>query len=447
MAEPKVPETNIDRKRKASKSFETAIIIPVAPSKGPKEVLKEAKNLENSFTVKGSKQNESLAQTKKQYTGKVMVHGSGECGELGLGDEIISKKKPATLEVLNDKQIYQIAVGGLHNLALTTTGKIYSWGCNDQRALGRSGDETVPDLVEGLDGIPIIQVAAGDSISMALTKTGQVYAWGTFRDSTGIIGFNEKVEIQDIPILIKELENERAIKIVSGANHVFVLTIKQKLWTWGSGEQGQLGRRLLPRHKKHALTPHPLVLTKRLKSSGQIKDIFSGAYHAFALDSKDQLFSWGLNNYGQLGLDDRENRCEPQLVQNSQPGITFRQLNGGEHHSLALNNSGQVYSFGRGNYGQLGHGTEDDCLIPKMIKTFSEKSITQIACGDHHSLALSDSGELYAWGYGEMLQLGNGIESDEYTPHLVEAKILEKAKILEIQGGAQHTVLLVADIN
>jgi regulator of chromosome condensation len=406
---------------------------------------KPRRNAASALLANRRQQVQEFFRTQMRPIGMVMVHGGGECGELGLGDEITSKKKPAQLELLDDKQICQIAVGGLHNLALSINGKVYSWGCNDQRALGRGGDETVPALVQGLDHAHIVQVAAGDSISLALTSTGLVYAWGTFRDSTGILGFSDSAEIQETPILIKQLENKQIIKIVAGANHVFVLSIDHKLWTWGSGEQGQLGRKILLRHKKHSLTPHPLVLTKRQGSSGRIKDIFSGSYHAFAMDSNDRVFAWGLNNYGQLGVGDRENRSEPQAIQLTYPDVIFTQLEGGEHHSLALDRNGQVYSFGRGNYGQLGHGGEDDSLIPKRIMTLSGKSIIQIACGDHHSLALSKSGELYSWGYGEMFQLGNGLEADEYLPHHVEAKILENKKLLEIHGGAQHTVILSAD--
>ena len=410
----------------------------------PHITKKPRRSVTSSLLTSRRHQLQEFFRTQIHPTGMVMVHGGGECGELGLGDEITSKKKPTNLEILNDKQICQIAVGGLHNLALSANGKIYSWGCNDQRALGRGGDETVPALVQGLDNVTVVQVAAGDSISLALTSTGHVYAWGTFRDSTGIIGFSDGIEIQEIPTLIKQLENEQIIKVVAGANHVFVLSIDHKLWAWGSGEQGQLGRKILSRHKKRSLVPQPLVLTKRQGSSGQIRDIFSGSYHSFAIDSHDRVFAWGLNNYGQLGVGDRENRSEPQAIHLIYPNTIFTRLEGGEHHSLALDRDGQVYGFGRGHYGQLGLGNEEDSLIPRRIETLSGKSIIQIACGDHHSLALSKSGELYSWGYGEMLQLGNGLEADEYLPHHVEAKFLENMKLLEIRGGAQHTVILSA---
>jgi alpha-tubulin suppressor-like RCC1 family protein len=155
------------------------------------------------------------------------------------------------------------------------------------------------------------------------------------------------------------------------------------------------------------------------------------------------LFTWGLNNYGQLGLGDRDNRDEPQLVVDDVfLGKKLKQLDGGEHHSLALSENGDVYSFGRGNYGQLGHASEENCLIPKLVDTLSGRHVVKIACGDHHSLALTDSNELYTWGYGEMLQLGNGKEADETVPYHVESSSFGHSKLLEIHGGAQHTVLL-----
>jgi len=141
----------------------------------------------------------------------VYVFGKGEMAELGLGPAANARvvKRPRINHfLLPDKVgVVQMACGGMHSLALTKDGEVYSWGVNDQGALGRdtkweapikdadasdSEDEDVdinpkestPGLVEGFpEGINIVQVAAGDSISVAVTDEGFVYAWGTFRVS------------------------------------------------------------------------------------------------------------------------------------------------------------------------------------------------------------------------------------------------------------------------
>lgn len=111
----------------------------------------------------------------------VYVFGSGDCGQLGLGEDCEASPKPKLHRYFEDKQIVALSAGGLHTLALSAEGIIYSWGCNDEKALGHSAPEGIVAPVEGLDGIAITQVAAGDSISAALSKDGKVYTWGTFR--------------------------------------------------------------------------------------------------------------------------------------------------------------------------------------------------------------------------------------------------------------------------
>lgn len=85
-------------------------------------------------------------------SGDVFVFGSGECDQLGM-DEVYEKKKPALLKDLQDKSMVQVACGGLHTLVLTRSGDVYSWGCNDDGALGRTakdangGPENVPHKI------------------------------------------------------------------------------------------------------------------------------------------------------------------------------------------------------------------------------------------------------------------------------------------------------------
>ena len=132
----------------------------------------------------------------------MFVIGSGDCGQLGLGEEVLERSRPGKIAYFDDLNIVQVACGGLHNLALSQSGKVYSWGCNDQKALGREGAEMSPGPVEGLKNAFIVKVAAGDSVSVALTDKGRVFAWGTFRVNYFLMLefqwnfriFNEKVD-------------------------------------------------------------------------------------------------------------------------------------------------------------------------------------------------------------------------------------------------------------
>jgi len=111
----------------------------------------------------------------------MLTFGQGDFGQLGLGEEVTEKMRPAAISVYQD--IIAIAAGAMHNVCLRKTGEVLTFGCNDDGALGRNtskeGSETVPLLVE----LPVkaIQVTAGDSHTAALLEDGRVFAWGTFR--------------------------------------------------------------------------------------------------------------------------------------------------------------------------------------------------------------------------------------------------------------------------
>lgn len=113
--------------------------------------------------------------------GIVLCIGQGDVGQLGLGPDVLEKTRPAA--VPNYENIVSIAAGGMHNVCLTKDGKVLTFGCNDEGALGRDtteeGTETVPNYVNLPD--KVIQVSAGDSHSAALLSDGRVFAWGSFR--------------------------------------------------------------------------------------------------------------------------------------------------------------------------------------------------------------------------------------------------------------------------
>ena len=113
--------------------------------------------------------------------GIILTCGQGDVGQLGLGEDVLEKTRFTTIP--DQTNIVSIAAGGMHNVCLTKGGKVLTFGCNDEGALGRNtseeGSETVPGFVE-LPG-SVIQITAGDSHSAALLEDGRVFVWGSFR--------------------------------------------------------------------------------------------------------------------------------------------------------------------------------------------------------------------------------------------------------------------------
>ena len=310
--------------------------------------------------------------------------------------------------------------------------QVYSWGCNDQKAIGRSGDEYLPAPILELASEHVVKVVAGDSSSFALTNDGRVYGWGTFRDSTGIIGFSPSVQIQEQPVVLTTLSGLGVIDLACGSNHVLALTANGNVFSWGSGEQGQLGRRILTRNRL-SLAP-----ARVLSGPRKAVRIYAGNYSSFVVLEDGQVLALGLNNYGQLGT-----RSDEETIWQFTSTVVSNvdMIAAGEHHSLFLK-KGSISSVGRNNFGQLGNGQTIDS---KTLVEPSLKNVTQIASGDYHCLALTGAGEVHSWGYGELGQLGTG-EEDKPLPTKVQGKALEGRKVYAIEAGGQHSLFLVSPL-
>ncbi|KAF9112001.1 hypothetical protein BGX27_004150 [Mortierella sp. AM989] len=405
----------------------------------------------HSATPGLKKSKSSLAQPdllpapgRESTPGRVYVFGTGDCAQLGLGEDVLSRKKPTNLAALNDEQIVDIAAGGMHNMALTAEGKLWSWGVNDQRTLGRSGDEYTPLPVEGLDHVKIVKVACSDSLTVALTEGGHVYTWGTFRSAEGILGHSKEKEVQELPTVVEGLKD--IVDIATGTDHVLALDARGMVYSWGNGQQMQLGRRIVARRMLNGLTP------ESVGAKGMVR-VGAGSYHSFAIDREGKAYAWGLNTFGQCGNEDPklENIPSVALIEGLK-SETFADIQGGEHHTIALTKDGKLYGFGRSDSHQLGlgyteePGLEDSSSHKKAVRhptlITGLPSIKAVSVGGNHTLALTQTGEVYAWGFGEMLAVGNGVEEDVETPLKLTGQQIEKCRVLKVAAGGQHSVIL-----
>lgn len=410
------------------------------------------------------------AASAKTQVLDVFVWGSGSMCELGLGPNAKTKevKRPRLNPFL--KNIVDFAVGGMHTLALDKDNQLWSWGNNDSGVLGRKiqggdklkdmddasdsdddGDlnefESTPGKVEFDFPAPVVQLAAGDNISLVLLSNGEVYGWGSFRNNEGYLGFSRKAKIQREPVKIEPLEH--IAQIVAGKDHVVALDVNGLVYTWGNGQQGQLARRVLSRDEMQVLEPRAIGIRR-------VKKIGTGECHSFAITSDDKVLVWGLNQYGQCGLPgvqdgamiDRPTEI-PQLRGKSVVSIT-----GGEHHTLALTSEGDVYVFGRYDMKEIGLEKSqlplDDCVVdehgnvramPIPMKHPSLTACKAIACGSHHSLAVSKSGIVFSWGFADTYAVGLGnLDDDVETPTNIFNTATKNHDILLLGAGGQFSV-------
>ena len=423
---------------------------------------------------------------------KVYVFGEGTAGELGLGTDkkCIDVKRPRLNANLDAEKVgvVQIIAGGMHNVALTHDNKILTWGVNDQGALGRdttwdggvkdidaaedsdSDDddtgmnpiETAPTEVyfsstEIPDGTRWVEVAAGDSCSFALTDDGKVYGWGTFRSNEGIFGFTHDTYIATRPIHIPELKNITSIK--AGANHALALDTKGAVFAWGSGQQNQLGRRVVERTKIEGLKPREFGLPKGKKA---IVSIETGGYHSFAISKTGDVYSWGLNNFGETGVMDNAGQddaviLKPQVVEGLK-GKTIISIKGGGHHSLCATSDGDCLVWGRLDGNQCGltkaviSQLPADSLIkderdqpriltvPTKIPTIQGKAAVVTACSDHN-IVITEEGKAYSWGFSANYQTGHGTIDDIPEARLIDNTAVKTTKLNGCTSGGQFSVV------
>lgn len=385
-------------------------------------------------------------------SGRVLVVGQGDVGQLGLGPDVFEKSTPALVPGVSD--VVDVVAGGMHTLCLTKSGEVYSFGCNDEGALGRTtsstdGSESTPGRVDLPE--PAGQISAGDSHSAALTASGVVYVWGNFRDSSGPMGLTNAGKPEEKPRRLMD----KGVQIASGSDHLAVLKEDGSLYTLGCAEQGQLGR--VPSYfslrggrkgVEYLLTPSRVALQQPKGCKSRALDaVWTGSYCTFVrLRENGTLYGFGLNNFHQLGVvGDEEGGVEftPRPL-TACLGHKWRKLSGGQHHTLLLSDDGEVFSMGRKEYGRLGHGADcPDQTRPKKLERLP--TCTDVSCGNVVSFAVSSAGKVYSWGMGTNGQLGHGDDEDVYEPKAMSGKAISARRALRVSGGGQHTVILAAD--
>jgi uncharacterized repeat protein (TIGR02543 family) len=323
------------------------------------------------------------------------------------------------------EEFRSVISGGKHSLAISTTGNLYAWGDNTHGQLG-DGTDTIKDaptlisftgLLEGmglLEGETIQQVSAGYEYSLALTTSGRLYSWGN--NGSGQLGYPFTSWRRPKLINFTGLDTGETIAhVAAGFRTSFAVTTSGNLYGWGSNGMGYVGDgtnvdRNIP----------TLIGFTGLTSGEKIKNISVGESHALALTTSGRVYAWGRNHYGQLGDNTLVDKSTPTLITFSGlDGLTIQQVSGGATHSLALDSAGRVYAWGDNSFNQLGDGTSNSRLIPTLI-SFSGLTIRKVLATTYHSLAITALGQVYGWGNNGFNQLGNNNRMSRNIPGLIQ---------------------------
>lgn len=359
--------------------------------------------------------------------------GHNHRGQLG-GLEGSRIKTPTPCEALSLLRPVQLAGGEQSLFAVTPDGKLFATGYGSGGRLGVGGSDSwaIPTLLGSLQHVFVKKVAvnSGGKHCLALTTEGEVYAWGEGED--GKLGHGNRMSY-DRPKLVEHLNGMSVADIACGSAHSAAITASGHVLTWGKGRYGRLG------HGDSEDQLRPKLVEALLGYRAIDIACGSGDAQTLCITDDDNVWSWGDGDYGKLGRGGSDGCKLPYKIE-SLAGLGVVKVECGSQFSVALTKSGAVYTWGKGDFHRLGHGSVDHVRRPKKVAALQGKKIISIATGSLHCVACSDSGEVYTWGDNDEGQLGDGTVTAIQRPRLVAA--LQGKHIVKVTCGSAHTLAL-----
>ena len=290
-----------------------------------------------------------------------------------------------------------ISSGGANSRALDSSGHLWAWGYNDAERLGDGTPSTRHIPLAVTPDRTYTTVSAGTHHSLALDSSGHLWAWGYNRD--GQLGDGTTTTERHTPVAVTP--DRTYIAVSAGTHHSLALDRSGHLWAWGYNSYGQLGDGTTTRRRA------PVEITP----DRTYTMVVAGWYHSLALDSTGHLWAWGYNSFGQLGDGTTTRRRAPVEIT---PDRTYAMASDASLESAGTGNlpadsvlsdrmSGIVENV-RATAGTVSR-TED-----------SYNTFKQVSSSSFHTLALDSSGHVWTWGSNSNGQLGDGTNTDRQTP-------------------------------
>ncbi len=378
--------------------------------------------------------------------GKVYTWGSNSYGQLGNGSETttytsvpicISEVEDSPLKGKNIVDIY----GSSTMIARDSDGKLYSWGYNKYGELGNgtTANSSMPICISDIEnstlkGKNIVDIYGGGSTMIAKDSNGKLYSWGY---NYGRLG-NGTTDDSSMPICISDIEGStlKGKNIVDVYYNTYKMIAKDsngKLYSWGDNDYGQLG------DGTTTDSSMPICISDIENSPLREKNIIDvyGGFTVIAKDSSGKLYTWGENDYGQLGDGTTTNSSMPICISDMENSP----LNGkdivdvyNDFGIIAKSSDGKLYSWGDNSSTII-------CVNDMEDSPLKGKNVVDIYYGYGTIMAKDSDGKLYSWGGNGYGQLGDGTTTNSSMPICisdVENSELKGKKIKNVEYNSYN---------
>ncbi|KAL0731220.1 hypothetical protein Bca4012_027314 [Brassica carinata] len=360
----------------------------------------------------------SIAVTSK---GVVYSFGSNGSGQLGQGTAE-DTWQPRPIRSLNGIRIIQAAIGADRTMLVSDAGEVYACGKDFFSEGGESKIITTPQRVKSLTEIFVVQAAIGNHFTAVLSREGRVYTLSWGKDERLGHGTDHKCVLPHP--LLGALENIPVVQISAGFCYLLALACQptgMSVYSVGCGLGGKLG------HGSEASEKQPRLIEQFSVLNMEPVVVSAGAWHAAVVGRDGRVCTWGWGRFGCLGHGTVEPELAPKVVEGLKD-VKAVHVATGDYTTFVVSDDGLVYSFGSGEFANLGQGDVDEnTLTPKLISSLRERvvhvSLTNSVSWAGHTFAMTESGTVYAFGTGDRGQLGVEL-SDDVTERAEPEKVV-----------------------
>jgi alpha-tubulin suppressor-like RCC1 family protein len=426
-------------------------------------------------------------------SGKLNTWGSTT--ELGQCYLISGKQQevPEPYPLPTESPIIQAAGGWAHCAAVTGDGEVYTWGwsecvpnvkSNPDETEQAQGDDTSPSgpntrlqlsprnnvvsaISKPLSSAPplrnggvLLSKQSGRQNHRNLTcKTPESKGAEEVLKKRKVVSFEDggspesptaaEENVFAPPCLVILDPGIRISTVAAGGRHTLALSDAGHVWGWGYGGEGQLG---LGSRMRIVSTPQRVPCFNSLENGVTIGEasipgscvtaIACGGRHSAVITDSGALLTFGWGLYGQVGQGSTEDELSPCLV-SAMRGLRVVGIAAGLWHTLCITDIGDVYAFGGNQFGQLGVGGNTAETSPRLVDAplLEDETSVAVACGARHSVVLTGSGKIFAWGWNKYGQLGLGDSNNRDLP--VQVTMNDGGRAASIACGWWHTLASV----